>query len=405
MPIKPICPFPNEIIYYNTLSTEQELWFSKNVYGVIYKITNTLNNMIYIGRRKCNPHKISVLHNYFGSGLYIKNAIKKYGKEYFIKEYLDYAMSDEDLDKLEMYYIKKFDSMNNGYNQTIGGEHFRGEFSNNADRKKKISKRSKELWKNKSFRESRIKEKIGRRNSNVTKYLMSESAKASWTEERRKKASESGSYSHPLTTEQKEKQRDLKLGTVHVNNGEITIMIQKSELQEYLSKGWKKGNHKPVLEKTRKRMSESAKLRGSPTKGRKMIHNGDIRKYVDISDLKSFLNDGWILGPTDKDLIASKKHKSIKGRKSIIKNGIIKLVESVDLDKYLNEGWELNAKQKTETIISSVTDFNSLKSEYPFAYQCKECGKWIHVQFFNRNRIDSYSKLLCRSCIQKQKLI
>lgn len=39
-----VCPFKNEIIYSDTPSTEQELWYNQNVYGVIYKITNILNN-------------------------------------------------------------------------------------------------------------------------------------------------------------------------------------------------------------------------------------------------------------------------------------------------------------------------------------------------------------------------
>jgi len=50
---------------------------------IIYKTTNTINGKIYIGKDVKNDP------NYIGSGLYIKNAIKKYGKEHFKKETIE----------------------------------------------------------------------------------------------------------------------------------------------------------------------------------------------------------------------------------------------------------------------------------------------------------------------------
>lgn len=297
MSTKLVCPFKNEPVYYNSLSTEQELWLNQNVYGVIYKITNTINNKSYIGRRKCIKNKLSSLHNYWGSGLYIKNAIKKHGKENFIKEYLDFAMSDEELDKLEILYIKEFNTYKNGYNQTIGGEHFRGEFSNNESRKQKISNWSKEFWSNEENHKTAIEKRTGRKNSKSTKELMSASAKKSWTEERRRKASESGNYSRTYTPEQIEHNRQVHKGKVHVNDGKTTISIKVEELETYLSNGWKRGNHKVVSSESKKRMSEAAKNRKPTTKGKKMIHKDNIRKYVLPCDLQKFLDDGWLLGP------------------------------------------------------------------------------------------------------------
>lgn len=52
---------------------------------VIYKTVNTINNKIYVGQDvHDNPA-------YYGSGKYLKNAIKKYGKTNFLKIILEYC--------------------------------------------------------------------------------------------------------------------------------------------------------------------------------------------------------------------------------------------------------------------------------------------------------------------------
>ena len=49
------------------------------------------------------------------------NAIKKYGWSAFSHEILAEVSTPEEADKLESEYIKKYDSINNGYNITLGG--------------------------------------------------------------------------------------------------------------------------------------------------------------------------------------------------------------------------------------------------------------------------------------------
>jgi hypothetical protein len=116
----------------------------------IYKITNLINSKIYIGK-DTNSNK-----NYYGSGVILKNAIKKYGIENFNKEIIDTAENNEELSKKEKYWIDFYNSTNKeiGYNISKGGDG--GDtISNNPNRdiiNEKISKSS--LTRGKTYEES-----------------------------------------------------------------------------------------------------------------------------------------------------------------------------------------------------------------------------------------------------------
>lgn len=113
---------------------------NKNTIMQIYKITNLVNNKIYIGKDTTSDP------NYFGSGLIIRKAIKKYGLENFIKEVIDETEDYKELSKKEISWIKKLNSTNKkiGYNISTGGDG--GDtLSNHPDLdliKEKISKNS-----------------------------------------------------------------------------------------------------------------------------------------------------------------------------------------------------------------------------------------------------------------------
>ena len=88
----------------------------------IYKITNIQNNKTYIGQtirpvehrfnRHINDAQNDILDTHFA------RAIRKYGKENFIIEIIDTAQTQEELNKKEQYWIRWYDSINNGYNET-----------------------------------------------------------------------------------------------------------------------------------------------------------------------------------------------------------------------------------------------------------------------------------------------
>lgn len=91
----------------------------------IYKITNKINGKIYIGQHKVPLIKEN-FRRYMGKGIAIQEAIKKYGKENFDKEILEYIDDDEKhelVSEREKFWIKEFNCISpNGYNISPGGE-------------------------------------------------------------------------------------------------------------------------------------------------------------------------------------------------------------------------------------------------------------------------------------------
>lgn len=90
-----------------------------SIFGYIYVTTNIINGKKYVGQKTSNVF----IKRYLGSGLYIKNAIKKYGTDCFKVELIDFAMDKKSLDILEIYYINKYNTnyKKGGYNISIGG--------------------------------------------------------------------------------------------------------------------------------------------------------------------------------------------------------------------------------------------------------------------------------------------
>lgn len=90
----------------------------------IYKITNTINGKCYIGQtRKSVEERFKEHMNdaKAGRGFYLQHAINKYGPENFKVEVLAEAGSLDELNRLEEFYIRKFDTVSTGYNLSYGG--------------------------------------------------------------------------------------------------------------------------------------------------------------------------------------------------------------------------------------------------------------------------------------------
>lgn len=83
---------------------------------IIYMTINLINNKFYIGKDAKNDE------TYYGSGKILKQAIKKYGKENFIKLVIEECLSEIELCEREIYWIEFYNSIKNGYNIALGGK-------------------------------------------------------------------------------------------------------------------------------------------------------------------------------------------------------------------------------------------------------------------------------------------
>lgn len=101
---------------------------------LVYKITNKINNKIYIGKTKeYNKDKYFGIEGRFKNHLRfaksgakhcpkLYNAIRKHGEENFMIELIE-TTTEDDIDNKEIYHIKEFNSTHNdiGYNIALGG--------------------------------------------------------------------------------------------------------------------------------------------------------------------------------------------------------------------------------------------------------------------------------------------
>ena len=95
--------------------------------GYIYHITNKLNGKKYIGKTIDLEHRLADHFSRLKANKHhsqkLQRAYNKYGQDNFEISYnIVEFETDENLSLMEILEIEKYDSYNNGYNETLGGE-------------------------------------------------------------------------------------------------------------------------------------------------------------------------------------------------------------------------------------------------------------------------------------------
>lgn len=199
---------------------------------IIYKITNLINFKIYIGQDSNNNP------DYFGSGILIKKAIKKYGKENFRKDILEYCSTIEELNEREKFWIKLTRAQEFGYNIAFG--------SNGGNTYVRSIKQNKNMSKIMSGKKHPLFNKRGENNPNFgskrsekTKQKISNYHKNRTIEHKIKIVNtrkNNGSY---ICTNDKKKILSKKCSEYNwIKKENICKKVHKSELDIYLNNGW-----------------------------------------------------------------------------------------------------------------------------------------------------------------------
>jgi len=142
---------------------------------VIYKITNNINDKVYIGQTVGSLEKRWSRHLWQctlkRNGMAITNSINKYGKEIFFIEEIDKAENIEELNEKEIYYINFYNSLSpNGYNLVTGGKNRRL----SEETKRKISESNKGKKASDATKRKLSESHKGKKMSDATKKKLSE---------------------------------------------------------------------------------------------------------------------------------------------------------------------------------------------------------------------------------------
>lgn len=235
-------------------------------YGFVYITTNNLNGRMYVGQKKIDDW--GVWKNYLGSGKALKQSVRKYGKENFKREILDFAYSPEELNTVEIKYILDLNCVSDPryYNLVEGGGTVTGMVHSEVTIEKlRVRMRGENNYFYGKHFDGESNPFYGKHHSQASRLKMSAShkGKPSWSK------GKTGIHSE----ESLEKMRSAKLGVPlskehveairHAQSGEKHPMYGKKHSEHTKDIIREKARGRVVLEETKKKMSASQKSRFS----------------------------------------------------------------------------------------------------------------------------------------------
>lgn len=316
----------------------------------LYKTTNIINGKFYIGVHQTT----NINDGYLGSGLNLRRAIKKYGRDNFHKEILEFFDSPEEMFQKEREIVNEdFISLKNNYNLKIGG------IGNSIGR-------------NNTF--------YGRRHSENSKKRMSESKKgipmSEATKHKIKKTRKSKKFRHSEKT--KQILREKNTGNNNPRFGAKMTPKEKSEMIKRVT-GLKRS--KATKERIRQarigtKLSKETKNKVSKTQTGKK-HSEETKQKISLilTSRECTKETRQKISESHKGKIFSEEHRKNIGAKSKINNkdrkkifnihtGQIKFVKSNRIKYFLENGWQLGTNK---------TSHNKDKREE--RVECPHCNK------------------------------
>lgn len=106
--------------------------------------------------------------------------------------------------------------------------------------------------------------------------------------------------------------------------------------------------------------SNNENRKGSIPVGNVAINKKGKHRFVEKHHLEKFLNDGWVLGFSEK-YYEKRNLKTVKNKKRIVKNNTYKFINENELENYLKEGW---VTPLNSIPVGSVCINNGIKNKY-----------------------------------------
>ena len=319
-------------------------------YHYLYKITNKLTGEYYYGVHSSND----LNDHYFGSGSKLNENIKKYGRENFIKENLEFFESRKELlnaEKSLVNYEMLLDEK--CLNVILGG----GELKGSIGKKCIVDENGeyKMIDKNDNTYKGFFNGRICINNGKNMKYIVH----------------------HDL---QRYIDMGWKKGTIYdspgknkiwVNNGIEMKQIAKNELNEYIQNGWERGMIKNKI----------------------WVNKEGVSIQVKVNEFDQYVSEGWKKGFNK---------STVNGRIAVIKDNKIKYINENELTEYLNLGWKkknwkdiiwMNNGEKNVRV--KINEFDQYISEgwKKGRVQNPKRAKGVIIYDLNHNIIQKFNKV------------
>ena len=255
--------------------------------GYIYETTNLINNKKYIGKKVA---KEFLGNRYLGSGVLLKQAINKYGKQNFNVKLLQICNTPQELVTTEIYYIKKFNCVNsdNYYNLSEGGEGCYGK------RKYKHS----EQWKQKASLSQKGKLKPENQKTLIKQTLLNKHCKWMYKDNKRKLVKETNINKYLLNGWKYGMGPKGTKSTEQINKQRKSLLNYYKNLseEERLKKYCNKDRSYTQTEEYKNKMSNIQKGKNNWTKDRIWIHKDNSRHCITQTELQKYLDQGYHKG-------------------------------------------------------------------------------------------------------------
>ena len=264
----------------------------------------------------------------YSSNPHFGSAIKKYGWDNFNHIIVVHGVSVDTACHLEEYLIKKYDSMNNGYNQTSGGIYP----TEVTDEIRNIISNKVRAYHNSLSADEWSSKFIGHKISDITRKKISAKHKGRKIP-KEVVARRVATFKANMTDERRKMYGDISRG--RKVSDETRAKLSKVNKGRVLSSEAREKLRQKAVERNR-------------TTDYIWVHHDSIEHIIDKLDLYYYLDQGYELGRSNVELIY------------ITKNNVNKKIRPSELEYYISAGWKHGF---SESRISNIC-----KSKYKFIY-------------------------------------